>query len=324
MVRAGAQSKNGVGAPLDFSAQLVVPSFAKINWLLQIEGRRPDKYHELTTVFQTIDLADQISFTVTEAPSIHLEVTGRQVAGGEDNLLYRAVASIQQKASARRGLHISLHKRIPVGGGLGGGSSNAAVGLLAADRLLQANLGREVLMELAAGLGADVPFFLSGGVALGTGRGDRIFPLPDLPRRQSLVLLYPGFPVATKDAYQGRNWGEYAGNPVLTTIEAEHKIQRFREAIARVDLSWLENDFEQVVFELYPALAQGSRQLLAAGCGPVRLSGSGSCLYGVTDPERAERIAREVARQTAGEVFLCHSLSRQEYTSTFALKGLEV
>ncbi len=324
MVRAGARSPNSGGAPLDLSSRLVVPSFAKINWSLHIEGRRPDGYHEITTVFQTIDLADEISLTVTEDTSIHLDLTGREVAAGEDNLLYRAIASVQEKAAARRGLHISLDKRIPVGGGLGGGSSNAAIGLVAANQLLRANLGREELLELAARLGADVPFFLSGGVALGTGRGDRIFPLPDLPRTLILVLLYPGFPVTTREAYQARNWGECAGDPVLTTMEAEHKIQRFREAIARVDLSWVENDFERVVFELYPALAQGSRQLLAAGCRPVLLSGSGSCLFGVADPEKAGRIAREVAQQTAGEVFLCHSLSRQEYTSAFALKGLQL
>ncbi len=323
MVRAGARLQNSDSAPPDLSSPLEVPSFAKINWSLRIEGRRKDGYHQITTVFQTIDLADRITFTVTSKTSIELEVTGREVTAGSDNLLYHAVALIQEKATVNRGLRISLDKRIPVGGGLGGGSSNAAVGLLAANRLLRANLGPEELLELAAGLGADVPFFLSGGLALGTGRGERILPLPDLPRTQSLVVFYPGFPVSTREAYQARDWGEYAGNPVLTTIEAEHKIHRFREAIARVDLSWLENDFEPIVFELYPALAQGSRQLLAAGCTPVLLSGSGACLFGVADPERAEGIAQEVTQQTTGEVFLCHSLSRQEYTSTFALKGLE-
>jgi len=324
MVRPGAQSPNSGGAPPDRPSHLEVPSFAKINWSLHIEGRRPDGYHQITTVFQTIDLTDRIRFAVTEDSCIQLHVTGRQVAQGEENLLYRAVASVREKARIRRGLRISLEKRIPVGGGLGGGSSNAAVGLVAADRLWGAGLAYEELAGLAADLGADVPFFLSGGVALGTGRGDQLFPLPDLPRKENLVLLYPGFPVATKEAYHARDWGEYAGDPVLTTIEAEHKIQRFREAIARVDLSWLENDFEQIVFELHPALAQGSRQLLEAGCRPVMLSGSGSCLFGVAGPEGASRIAQEVARQTAGEVFLCRSLSRQEYKKAFALEGLEL
>jgi 4-diphosphocytidyl-2-C-methyl-D-erythritol kinase len=324
MDRAGAQSPNSVSASLDTPFRLLVPSFAKINWALRVEGRRPDGYHQITTVFQTIDLTDRISFTLTEDPAIQFETTGREVVSGEDNLLYRAVASVQKKAASPRGVRIALHKQIPVGGGLGGGSSNAAVGLMAANRLFEANLGPEELLEIARRLGADVPFFLSGGAALGTGRGDCIFPLPDLSRPATLVLVYPGFPVATRDAYQARNWGKYAGNPILTTPEAEHKMQRFREAIARVDLSWLENDLERVVFELYPALAQGSRQLLAAGCKPVLLSGSGSCLFGVADSEEAERIAREVGRQTAGEVFVCHSLSRQEYKSAFSLKGLEL
>ncbi|MFB3904844.1 MAG: 4-(cytidine 5'-diphospho)-2-C-methyl-D-erythritol kinase [Acidobacteriota bacterium] len=324
MARAGAHSENSGDAGLDAPSQLEVPSFAKINWFLRIEGRRRDGYHQITTVFQTVDLVDRIRFRVTEDTAIHLEVAGREVAGGEDNLLYRAVASVQERAGVRRGLHISLAKRIPVGGGLGGGSSNAAVGLLAADRLWRTNLGTDQLMELAAWLGADVPFFLEGGTALGTGRGDHLFPLPDFPQTQLLILLYPGFPVSTRDAYQARDWGEYRGDPVLTTIEAEHKIHRFREAIARVDLSWLENDFEQIVFELYPTLAQGSRQLMAAGCRPVLLSGSGSCLFGVVDADKAEKAAREVARQTAGEVFLCHSLSRQEYKRRFAIAGLEL
>ncbi|RPI29155.1 MAG: 4-(cytidine 5'-diphospho)-2-C-methyl-D-erythritol kinase [Acidobacteria bacterium] len=303
---------------------LAVPCFAKINWLLKIEGRRPDGYHQITTIFQTIDLADRIRFTVTEDASIQLQVAGREVSPGPDNLLYRAVSSVKQKAGVGLGLRILLEKRIPVGGGLGGGSSNAAVGLLAANHLWNVQLSESELANLGSALGADVPFFLCGGTALGIGRGDEIRPLPDMAETPTLVLVYPGFPVPTSSAYQARDWGEYRGEAVLTTLEADNKIQRFRQAMAKGDLSWLENDFEEVLFELYPALAQVARLLREAGCEPVRVSGSGSCVFGVADPGRAAKIAQDVSLQAAGEVFLCRSLRSQEYRNSFASAGLEL
>jgi len=180
------------------------------------------------------------------------------------------------------------------------------------------------LAVLGSHLGADVPFFLSGGTALGMGRGDRIFTLPDCARNFSLVLLYPGFPISTRRAYQARDWGLFGEDAILTTDQADTKIQRFRQAVTGMGLSWLRNDFEEVLFELYPALARSSDLLKQAGCDPVMLSGSGSCLFGVADAERAESIAREVSQQTRGEVFLCHSLPRQEYRNNFALAGLEL
>jgi len=222
---------------------------------------------------------------------------------------------------------VHLHKRIPVGGGLGGGSSNAAVSLMAANHLWNTGLGRAELAELAGALGSDVPFFLYGGTARATGRGERLDLLPDSPRRYRLVLLFPGVHVSTRDAYELGGWGPIEpDSAVLTTNSLETKIQRFRETLLQgKDVgSLLENDFEGPVFSHYPAFAEACARMKNAGCDSVLLSGSGSTLFGVLGSEEgAESAAGSLSREATGEVFRCHSLSRQEYTQAFMRAGLQ-
>jgi 4-diphosphocytidyl-2-C-methyl-D-erythritol kinase len=306
--------------------ELRLPSFAKINWFLKIEGRRQDGYHELTTVFQTIDLADEISFQLVAAPPIEIRVSGFAVPAGPDNLIWRAASLLRERAGSSPGLRITVLKRIPPGGGLGGGSSNAAVTLLAANQLWSVGLPPAELIELAQDLGADVPFFLQGGAALGTGRGDKIHPLPGCRLDQDLLLLFPGFSVPTREAYGARDWGPVKQPPVLTSRAVDNTIQRFCEAMSRVppDLSWLRNDFEQVVFNRYPALQTARRQLLAAGCERVLLCGSGSTLMGIVPPAVSGEAAEEVSRRTEGQVFLCRSITREDYQRTFVEAGLNL
>jgi 4-diphosphocytidyl-2-C-methyl-D-erythritol kinase len=308
------------------ACDLRLPSFAKVNWFLRIEGRREDGYHELTTVFQTVDLADEISFQLIDTPSIEIQASGLRVAAGAENLIWRAASLLREVTGRSQGLRISLFKRIPPGGGLGGGSSNAAVTLLAANQLWSTGVPLADLTRLAAGLGADIPFFLSGGTALGTGRGDAILPLPDPAVERDLLLLFPGFPVPTRDAYAARDWGVVKRLPVLTSRELKNTIQRFCEAMARVppDHSWLRNDFEQVVFNRYPALQTARRHMMAAGCERVLLCGSGSTLMGIVPPAMREEIAGEVSCRAEGQVFLCRSLSHEEYRKTFVGAGLNL
>ncbi len=212
-------------------------------------------------------------------------------------------------------MRISLLKQIPVGAGLGGGSSNCAVALLALNQLWKCNLKDQELMQLGAGLGSDVAFFFRGGTALGSGRGEQLLELPDDLPRTSLILLYPKFEIATKMAYGLGNWGLWEGEPVLTKQHLDNTIQRFQNAVKQGWLSsdYLENDFEDVLLRRYTRLAEAGESLTDAGCERVMLCGSGSTLLGMAQPEQIEAIARAISERQIGEVFLCHTLSRNEY-----------
>ena len=164
-----------------------VPAYAKVNLRLDVLGRRADGYHELRTIFQTISLHDTLVLETKREPGIDLRIAGNsQLAGepGQDNLVYRALSQLSGELDIHHGVRAILTKRIPVGRGLGGGSSDAAAALLGFLRLTKKTIAAPRLLEIAAGLGADVPFFLHGGRALGIGRGDEIYPLPDLPPRR--------------------------------------------------------------------------------------------------------------------------------------------
>src|ERR1700680_735819 len=156
---------------------LRLPAFAKITLCLHVLGRRRDRYHELRTIFQAISLHDTLELWRSSRPGISLETNDRAVPAGEENLVWRAAAALRQALRICGGVRLRLTKRIPVARGLGGGSSDAAAALLGLLRLTGKKVALERLMEIAAGLGADVPFFLLGGRALGVGRGDEIYPL---------------------------------------------------------------------------------------------------------------------------------------------------
>src|SRR5580704_13123146 len=156
-----------------------VPAYAKLNLRLDVLGRRADGYHELRTIFQAISLHDTLALETKREPGIELRITGNaQLAGepGKDNLVYRAIEELGREIGLRQGVSALLTKRIPVGRGLGGGSSDAAAALVALLRLSEKRVASARVLEIASGLGADVPFFLHGGRALGIGRGDEIYP----------------------------------------------------------------------------------------------------------------------------------------------------
>src|SRR5579863_2108049 len=168
-----------------------VRAYAKVNLRLDVLGRRADGYHELRTIFQAISLHDTLVLQAARKPGIELRIAGNsELAGepGQNNLVYRAIQELGREIGIRQGVLAVLTKRIPVGRGLGGGSSDAAASLLGLLRLSGKSIAAARLLEIASGLGADVPFFLHGGRALGIGRGDEIYPLPDVPRRHVLVI----------------------------------------------------------------------------------------------------------------------------------------
>ena len=308
------------------SRQLALPCFAKINWVLKILGRRSDDYHELRTVYQTVDLSDQMVLEACSEDTIELQVSGRSVAEEKNNLVYRAADLLRNAVGRPAGVRVHLEKRIPVGGGLGGGSSNAGTALLGLNQLWDCRLSMSQLAELGAELGSDVPHFLWGGITLGRGRGEEVTPWPDRLPEQKLLLLYPNLEISTREAYSLGEWDACPAPEELTREDPDTKIIRFCEAVeeGKNAFAYVENDFEGPLLDVYPILAEAARGLKDAGCERVLLCGSGSTLLGLAEAGQLEEAAREAVERKLGEVFLCHTLSRQQYRNHLGNCGLDI
>ncbi len=284
---------------------LRVPAFAKVNLCLHVMGKRPDNYHELRTVFQTISLRDTLKLSIipdSGALEIVLRCSDRSLEGPE-NLVVRAIQAIASEIGFRSYVYAHLEKKIPVARGLGGGSSDAAAALIGMLRLTNAELPLPRLMEIAAGLGADVPYFLFGGRALAVNRGDEIYPLEDRPKRTIVVVSPKGIGVPTKDAY------EWLG-PELTRLTKPNRIWGFC-ALCWSRQETVSNDFEGPVFSRHPRLREIRDGLLKRGAANAALAGSGSAVFGVyRNPARARRAARAFPEDS---VFVVETLSREKY-----------
>ncbi|HEU4596973.1 MAG TPA: 4-(cytidine 5'-diphospho)-2-C-methyl-D-erythritol kinase [Pyrinomonadaceae bacterium] len=291
-----------------------LPAFAKINFSLRVLGRRADGYHELRTLFQTISLGDSLTFEAGDAEGVELLCPAPDIPTDESNLVLRAASALRERFGVRRGARILLEKRIPAGGGLGGGSSDAAATLVGLTRLWGLETDTGELAEIGARLGADVPFFLTGGTALGTGTGAEITPLKDLPRK-CLVLVTPGVRVSTAEAFKalGVTALTKAGSAVMLPIS--HAEAEFRDSLCEV----MTNDFEPSVFRLFPEIGRARDALKSAGAECAMLSGSGSSVFGVFENESAaERARASLAEAENGwQVFSCTTLARDEYRRAF-------
>jgi 4-diphosphocytidyl-2-C-methyl-D-erythritol kinase len=288
---------------------LILPSFAKINWTLHVLGRRADGFHELSTVFQTITLHDRLKFRLTKDEQFSLVCDAPEIPVDERNLIYRAALALRERYLIKRGVFIHLEKLIPVEGGLGGGSSNAAIALLALDWLWNLKLTKSELKEIGASLGADVPFFFTGGTALGTGLGTETEPLKEVDAKHILIVT-PGVKVSTAEAYKLLN------APALTKVYGD-SILSISRAQARINdslPSGLYNDFERVVLRLNPEIERARQALLNAGAKGALLAGSGSSVFGIFDNREGQGRAAELLRQEAGwRVFPSSTLSRADY-----------
>jgi 4-diphosphocytidyl-2-C-methyl-D-erythritol kinase len=251
-------------------------SLAKINLDLRVLHKRPDGYHEVRTIFQTISLADTIEIGYAPGRTrIDLE-SNIDIPG---NLILKACELVLRATKAKGQLRIRLHKRIPMGSGLGGGSSNAASILLALPALLKKTLPLEKLLELASELGSDVPFFLMGGSAVGLGRGAELYPLPDVPQNFGIIAA-PGIHSSTPAAYAALKREVLAEPPpaILRNFQAF----TFRTCSQTPDpRSPSLNDFESVVFRQHPQLKSIKGKLLQLGAWRAMMSGSGSALFGL-------------------------------------------
>jgi 4-diphosphocytidyl-2-C-methyl-D-erythritol kinase len=292
--------------------ELRIPAYAKVNLRLEVLGKRADGFHELRTIFQTISLHDTLQLSKSTKPGISLRVRGNPTLSDEPiekNLVYRAIDSVRRELKVHSGVAIVLDKKIPAGRGLGGGSSDAAAALLGYLRLIGKRIDSDRLLAIAANLGADVPFFLFGGSALGIGRGEEIYPLPDIAKRALLVVSPKDIHVPTPDAYRWLHAPELAS---LTKSAAAHKLYKFCALCWSSQGAGLSNDFEGAVFRRYARLDHLKRALLRRGASEALLAGSGSAVFGVfPSPAKARRAAVGFPYDQS---FVCETVSRSKFT----------
>jgi 4-diphosphocytidyl-2-C-methyl-D-erythritol kinase len=291
---------------------LSLPSFAKINWSLRILGKRLDDSHEVRTTLQTISLHDRLNFELSEDQQVALSCSDPEIPTDDRNLVVRAAHALRDRYSINKGVRVKLEKNIPAQAGLGGGSSDAAVALLALGNLWQIDARANDLIEIAARSGADVPFFLLGGSALATGTGTTLSQLPD-SEKYHLIVIAPRVSVSTRDAYRSLRAA------ALTSDPSEFILFSSQNAVNSGDsLPWLrndfENDFESVIFDIHPEIRRAKDQLLASGAKAALLTGSGSSVFGVFADHKSQQQALEKIQCEAGwRIFPCVTVSRNEY-----------
>ncbi len=269
---------------------LHLESHAKVNLRLEILKRREDGYHELRTVFQKISLHDTLHFSLRKEKGISITADHPSLPLGKENLVYKAVQSMLRVCEYRGGVEVKIEKKIPLGAGLGGGSSNAATTLMALDRLLEMNLPQKELMKMGLGIGADVPFFFLKSAAIGSGIGERL-KKEELPNLW-YVLIYPNFEVSTRWAYR---------HFVLTNRQFRinlHKFLRTPEGVSRILL----NHLEDVVSRRYPQIGLMKKKLLSAGAMGALMTGSGPTVFGLfPDEKSAAKGYREIEKSIRKE-----------------------
>lgn len=273
--------------------------------------KRPDGYHDLRTIFQTVSLKDTLTINFEFAKRTQIDLRCSVSIPGENLVLRSAKFALDSlKVNAR--VRFVLEKRIPIGAGLGGGSSNAAAVLLALPALARRPLASSEAFRLAESLGSDVPFFLLGGTALGMGRGTEVYPAPDLPAHPVLIVS-PGIHVATAEAYGalGRNVTNTLTSPADSPMLREFQTIASTLAGPRLDQLPLKNDFEEAVFRMHPQLSAIAKKLRRLGARQARMTGSGSALFGIFEsPEQAQTAA---SRFPPGGAFPARLVSRGQY-----------
>lgn len=261
---------------------------AKVNLHLEVLGRRADGYHELLTVFAAVGLWDELEIAPADELTLAVEPAGAAPLG-QDNLVLRAATALARRCGITAGAHIALRKCIPAAAGLGGGSSDAAAALAGLDRLWQCGAGDTSLHELAAELGADVAFFLVGGIALGSGLGERLKPLADLPPWW-LVLLPGGEPVPTAAVYR-----LLVAGPVDSTRRSA--LYQWSAAGGDLPVAHCRNDLQPTVVRHWPEVGQRLRRIEETKPMLALVSGSGGAVFGLYE---SERHAQEAAAGLTG------------------------
>lgn len=273
---------------------------AKINLYLRVVGTRPDGYHDLETLFQAIDLYDELIIRETVGPS-RLEVPRHPALENEDNLIMRALHWIERRSGRRFSVNIRLKKRIPVAAGLGGGSSDAAATILGLQALYDLKLGTDEIIRDAGKIGADVPFFLVGGSAVGEGIGERLTQV-SIPLDYGLILVHPGFPVSTAAIYRDFDrilTGKRRHDTVWMTLESGQELEEL-----------LHNDLQPVTEVLHPEISEIGNLVEKAGATRALMTGSGPTIFGIARPNReeAERIKEKLPAEWNTQVAIPQDL----------------
>lgn len=268
---------------------------AKVNLFLRVLRKRPDGYHDIHSLMQPVSLYDEITISVADGDGITVTTDHPEVPGGRDNLVYKAAELILAEASERKKVFIHISKRVPAGAGLGGGSSDAATVLMGLSSMLGCAVTEKRLMELGAGIGSDVPFFILRGPALASGRGE-VLERVKLPS-YSYILVNPGFHVSTAWAYNNLDLTKKPEDNMLMYSEGflghEHNVR---------DL--LHNDLEAVTAKRHPEITAMKKALIEAGATGSLMSGSGPTVFGVFQDEKKAREAFERLKAALDEGYL--------------------
>ncbi|MDP9411065.1 MAG: 4-(cytidine 5'-diphospho)-2-C-methyl-D-erythritol kinase [Actinomycetota bacterium] len=264
-------------------------AFAKVNYALDVLGLRGDGYHEVRTVLQSVSLADEVEIEVGDGGfGLRVEPDGARLGPAEENTAYRAWRLLRELTGDELPVRVRLRKGIPAGAGLGGGSADAAAVLVGLNRLFGLGLGAEDLRELGARVGADVPFCVSGGTALGEGVGELLTPLPPPPEHH-LVLTKPSASAATARIYRAYDDESSAGSANY----ARAVVAALRSGSLRALAAAVGNDLAPVTARIVPEVAALERKLLENGALGASMSGSGTAVYGIfDDPDAAWSVAQ--------------------------------
>jgi 4-diphosphocytidyl-2-C-methyl-D-erythritol kinase len=315
---------------------VTVRSFAKINLGLCIGALRPDGFHDLRTVYQTIAMHDIIRVQVGRGTGIEIHCEDPRVPKDASNTCYRIVERAMVALRARGRVTISIEKRLPVQGGLGAGSGNAVATLIALERAINKTLPGAEKLRIAAEVGSDLPLFLVGGTALGVGRGEEAYPLPDLPSTVCVVAT-PEIGVSTPKAFAdwdgmtaeaskltpqppsdrmiefGRMVSAWLSGQPLSGVPVSKGRGRAETSLLDLVRTGIENDFEQVVFPKYPELRKVKSVLEGAGAFYASLSGSGSALYGLFRSRAAAEKAAARLKRGGIPALVTTTMTRQQY-----------
>ena len=286
-------------------------ALAKVNLALYVLGRRGDGYHEIWTLMQTISLADELSFASAKDGRVELVVSGRAVPTGVDNLVVRAAELLRDRYSVPAGVRIHLKKVIPVGAGLGGGSSDAAATLVGLNEFWGLGLAQEELLDLAAEIGSDVPFFIVGGAAVCRGRGEVVEPL-EVKETLWYVVVAPRQGIPTVSAYTQLRASSSLTNAPLDAKKIKESVSL---GVAEEVRRWCRNDLEAVALQLSSDCARARDAMLSAGLPQARVSGSGSALFCVCGTgEEAKQYTERLREQQKGlraDIFVAHSVEAE-------------
>ena len=294
----------------------VVRSFAKVNLTLHVLGDRPDGYHAIESIMQTVGLCDTITLSIREGGAIRLSCDMPGIPTDESNLACRAASALFDAVGLSPGLDIRIRKRIPAQAGLGGGSSNAAAVLRGLDHLLRLSMPADEVSRLAAGVGSDVPFFLVGGTALVCGRGEEVQPLSDLPP-MPMVIVKPPFGVSTPWSYRRLDEMRASGVPLASGSERKTASMRIAQCMLPSSVCGLQpllsNDLEAPAVEQHPEIAEIKAGLIESGARAALMCGSGSAVFGLFEAEEQAKAAAEAFKTGPPcRVFVTRTVTREE------------